>query len=317
MKTRKVFFLLAAFALLVATWLPGSTALAQDETVKGCVPKVVSPVGTILDTTPTYQWGLIANATSYNYQVLQGAVVLHDETLDSAACGVDGCESTPALTLNKAVYKWRVRAYVDGVWKGFSKLTYFTVSPPGFNNAFSGSMGSFAWKAGGTWNVAGGSYLHTEGVAESWTSAYSTKGRYTDFDYSIKTRLTGDGTVFIAARMGNLVRSGTSEWYPGYRFGYCDGGDFAVIRVNADGTRTRLQDWTLSGVISPHGWNTLRVVAQGSEFSFYINGTLMGTYTDATFARGFVGITARRETSVPGYTLDVDWAKLTVLETPQ
>jgi hypothetical protein len=315
MKTSKVFFVLAAISLLVIAAFPGSTALAQDDTVKGCIPKVLSPIGTILDTTPAYSWGMIANATQYNYQVLQGAVVLHDETLDSAACGVDGCTSTPALTLDKAVYKWRVRAFVDGVWKNFSKLTYFTVSPAGFNNAFNGAMGSFAWKAGGTWSVTGGSYLHTEGIAEGWTSAYSTKGQYTDFDYSIRSRLAGDGTVFIAARMGKLVRSGSNEWYPGYRFGYCEGGEFAVIRINADGSRTPLQDWTVSGIINPHGWNTLRVVAKGSSLTFSINGTQVAAVTDTTFSRGFVGITTRREFAAPGYALDVDWAKLTVLET--
>jgi hypothetical protein len=317
MRVKSIFPLLAVLAILTTAVFPSSAAQAQDDPLKGCVPKITSPIGTILDNTPTYKWKLVLNATAYQFQVKKGTALIYEETLDSTACSVDGCEVTPALTLTRAVYKWHVHAFVDGVWKAYSKFTYFTVSPPEFKHGFNGSMGTFASKGGGTWSIDSGMYLHTEGLAQKWTSAYSTRGRYTDFDYSVKTRRLGDGTVFIAARMGNLTKTESFEWYPGYRFGYCDSGEFAVFRINADGSKTIIQPWTFSAVINPQGWNVLRVVAQGSEFSYYINGNLMLTFTDATFKRGFVGVTARRETTAPGYVWDVDWARLTVLETPQ
>jgi hypothetical protein len=52
------------------------------------------------------------------------------------------------------------------------------------------------------------------------------------------------------------------------------------------------------------------VIAQGSQFKFYINGYLVWSGTDSTFPNGQVGIGMYRAPNTTGNKLLVDWAKL-------
>jgi hypothetical protein len=318
MKSSKfaLFSIVMVLLFITTAFLPESAALAQDD--RGLAkPTPISPHDTILSTMPTYKWTKITGATIYQYQVYKGTTKILDKSPDyDDVCGTTTCEKMPNYTLGYNVYKWRVRAYKAGVWSAWSAYMFFTVSPPGFNSQFNGTMSGWARKSGGTWTINSNMWLYTLGIAGKWSAAYKTNRKYSDFDYEAKLWRNGKNTTYIAARMGPSV--GTDErWYPGYIFGYTNTGDYAVFRLNTDGSTTTIQGWTLSATVHQNDWNTLRVVAKGNQFWYYINGTLVKTFTDSTFTRGFVGVQAYRNTTTTQYSFFVDYAKLTPIETVQ
>lgn len=96
--------------------------------INPAIPILVSPTGTITDTTPTFNWKKVSGATQYRYQVYQGPNLLYTKMAGSAACGTTDCTSTPLTTLTPATHKWRAQAYIGGVWKTYSAYRYFTVT---------------------------------------------------------------------------------------------------------------------------------------------------------------------------------------------
>ncbi|MCJ7722942.1 MAG: hypothetical protein MUP03_02300, partial [Anaerolineales bacterium] len=71
-----------------------------------------------------------------------------------------------------------------------------------------------------------------------------------------------------------------------------------------------LKYWTLHGAINCDGWNILKVTANGSDITFWINGTLVWEGTNPDLSSGRVGIGMFRDNAT-GNRLRVDWAKLT------
>jgi ABC-type transport system substrate-binding protein len=100
---------------------------AKDAVV---VPTPIAPTGTITDDTPTYKWTVIANATKYGFQVYKGTTLIYTKTKLASACGTTYCTLTPTEVLTLGDYKWRVRAYVSGVWKSYSSYLNFSVVSP-------------------------------------------------------------------------------------------------------------------------------------------------------------------------------------------
>jgi hypothetical protein len=80
------------------------------------------------DNTPTYQWSKIPGATQYQYQLWQGTAPVYTKLVASSACGAASCTNTPTNTLSLGVYKWRVQAKVNGVWKQYSAYKPFSVT---------------------------------------------------------------------------------------------------------------------------------------------------------------------------------------------
>ena len=317
MKTTKsaILTILLVLVFVSAAFLPDATALAQD--TRGlAAPTPKSPHGTILDTTPTYKWTKVTGATVYRYQVYKGTTLVLDKSPDSGVCGVTYCEKTPTFTLGTNVYKWRVKAYKSGVWSAWSAYMTFTVSAASFDNQFNGAMGGWARKSGGTWAISEAKYLWTIGQVDKYSAALKTGKLYSDFDYSARVWRYGTNTTYICARMGTKV-STDDRWYPGYIFGYENYGNYAVFRLNSDNSLSIIQPWTPSAAIVKNNWNVLRVVAKGEDFWYYINGTLVKTFSDNTFKRGYVGVMAWRSASATQYSYYIDYAKLTVIETPQ
>jgi len=69
--------------------------------------------------------------------------------------------------------------------------------------------------------------------------------------------------------------------------------------------------WTPHSAINQgEAWNTLRVVAQGTSLSFYINGVPVWSGTDSSLSSGRVGLGMYRDASSTGDELRVDWARL-------
>lgn len=319
MKSVKIrtILILMIVSFLVTAFIPDASVIARNDPLKGGTsPVLKSPHGTILDTTPTYKWNEVISATKYHIQVWKGSTKVFDKYPGSGICVGTSCTATPTYTLGYEVYKWRARAYISGVWKEWSPYMTFSVSPPSFTSNFTMSYGGWAKKTGSAkWNLYDG-YFYTVGTRNQFSTAYFTKGQYTNFDYSARIRRLQDGHgACILVRMGNKVGY-IQEWYPGYSFCFTNHGTYWVRLTKDDGTRVEVVDSRHSDKIIEYDWNILRVVAKGNRFWFYINGTFVGIVTNSNCPMGYVGVMLYLEQADYG-EIQVDWAKLTVIPTPQ
>jgi len=302
----------------------GTSWVTRSSTV---VPTTISPTGTIYTTKPTYKWTRTANTTKYQVQVYRGTTKVMDFVRNSTACTGNTCQTTPTTGLTYAVHKWRVRAYVNGAWKAFSPFRSFTVKKPssGFNSTFNGSFTGWVKNPGAAWKIYSGKYYGTAGALGKLSSTRY-KTAYSNFDYSARVRRIGgiSGTTMpmngLMVRMGSSFKSTDNMWYPGYLFAYYDlgnlygtGGYWAIWQRNSNGTSTLLYNGSTSS-IAKNSWNTLRVVASGTNLKFYINGTLIRSFTNSSRASGTVGLDMYRITGTTT-TFYADWAKLTKLTT--
>lgn len=280
------------------------------------IPVLVQPGGVWTDNTPTYIWNKVDGASSYQYQLYFGSTLKYSYTVSSSACGTSTCSHTPSVTLanSDTTYKWRIRTYVDGAWKIYSPDRSFWVTNPAssFNNSFNGSASGWTSKVG-TWNQ-GSAYIYTSGLSDKWNSVYRYTSRaFTNFDYIARVKRVSSPSAAncMYVRMGANVDATDSDWYPGYGFCYSNNKSYEIFRNNSDGTFTWIQSWTATPAISQNGWNKLRVIAVGPYFNFFINSTLVKTFSDSYFSIGYVGL-GMYQNSTDQY--QVDWAKLTVLD---
>ena len=104
-----------------------------------------------------------------------------------------------------------------------------------------------------------------------------------------------------------------NNWYHEYKLQYTRGGEYSVWRRIAGGTATALVDWTYTPAINQgDAWNTLRVVADGSRLTVFINDVRLWSGLDSTFSYGRIGVGMYQDASA-GNELQVDWARACVL----
>ena len=107
----------------------GSFTSGQTYTIsKMLVPQ--SPTGTTWDTTPTYKWSKVPQATQYRYQLVTGTTPVYVKVVPASVCSVTVCSSTPITLLAPDAYKWRVQALVGGVWQSYSPYRAFVLRAP-------------------------------------------------------------------------------------------------------------------------------------------------------------------------------------------
>ena len=163
--------------------------------------------------------------------------------------------------------------------------------PAGFNSQFKGNADGWVQHSG-SWSY-NDNYLFTQGLDWSWSTVSYTED-FSNFDYEVKM-MRSNGTEGPANTI--LVRgtptplASDNIWNSGYLFQYTIDGRYSIWKVFPDGSSTALQFWTSSSAINTgRAWNILRVIANGSNFYFYINGTLVWSGTDSTYSSGRVGI---------------------------
>ncbi|HUY75636.1 MAG TPA: hypothetical protein VMV29_02625, partial [Ktedonobacterales bacterium] len=73
-----------------------------------------------------------------------------------------------------------------------------------------------------------------------------------------------------------------------------------VFYKSVNGTATTIQDYTANSAITTgaNASNDLQVVAIGPQFTFFVNGTQVGTATDSTFSAGEWGVDGTNNTEV-------------------
>ncbi len=273
-----------------------------------------APSGTVHTFTPTFEWNQVVNATKYKIQVYKGLTLIYTKLVDNSICDGAICEYTPGDKLRNKDYKWHLKAYRNGVWLPWSPYVNFKVDA-GFTSNFNGTMAGWEAKGVVPWNV-NLSEMYTKGRLDYWSNVYYKKSEYADFEYSARVKRTNDisSANYITVRMGTNLSSEFSNntWYPGYVFGYTNYGKYSIWILNPDESETLIQPWTNTDAIVPNDWNVLKVKAVGSTLNFYINDTLIHTFTDPSFSSGYVGFVTFKSEDIRSL-FKVDWAKLTYL----
>jgi hypothetical protein len=284
------------------------------------IPTLNAPLGTITEQYPAFNWTKVFAASTYQYQVLLGTTVVIDKNVSYDVCDSETCTVNPTNKLAFGPYTWRVRAYVTGEWKPWSEYASFAVSGPPFKAGFNNSMSGWKQKSGALWKTSS-TAIYTIGKADFWTSVYKPYKQYVDFDYSVRMKRIGGvyeetwyPAQYVAVRMGTSVNTANGAWYPGYIFGYRDDGYFSIWEYDRTGAVSAIQPWTASEAIVPYGWNVLRLVAYGNSYDFYINGTLVYSFTGSIRSKGFVGVEMYKRSGATFTKLKVDWARLSITD---
>lgn len=290
------------------------------------VPPAASPVtlvspaasSTITNPTPPYEWDADPYANWYQLEIaptnsLSTPVYSDWYHLDTAGCpySTGTCSITPNFPLAVGNYSWRVRAYtLNGmVWSPYNDFSVANASS--FNSQFNGDATN--WEVvNGIWTAAASWYQTFPAINHSWSSAYY-DAYYANFDYTARVQQsvcdTCPGGVIVRG-LASPVQPG-SQWNTGYWFTYTRNGYFIITRLNGSSAPTELVAPTFSSaIVQGNEWNELRVVANGSSLTFYINNVQVASLTDSTYLAGNVGIGIHRiATSGDIYA---DWATLTV-----
>jgi hypothetical protein len=241
----------------------------------------------------------------------------------SSWVGARSLASMPASSHQWFFLDWTIGAgaasggyqYQAQVWAGSTMVSAlsaprdFTV---GFNHQFN-SGGLAPWEAtSGTWTVQSGFMTAPGRELDSQHVGYGTSvSSFKTLDFT--ARLWRDGDDFSANRL--MVRGiplplgSASAWHSMYQFQYTRSGSFSVFKRVA-GAASAIQNWTATTAINQgEAYNILRVVAHGTTFWFYINGTLVWTGTDTSHSAGQVGLGFYSEPAA-GNRLWVDFATM-------
>jgi len=178
----------------------------------------------------------------------------------------------------------------------------------GFDSQFNGNADGWSSQSG-FWYFDSEN-LYTYGLDSLWSSANYDQV-FGNLDYS--ARMMRLGCIGCSS---NLIIRGTpaplsadNKWNKQYIFQVSGDRYFSIFKISGS-SEVALQFWTYSDAILPLGnWNTLRVFANGPTFYFTINGTLVWSGTDSTFAAGLVGVSMFGSVDA-GDELLVDWATL-------
>ena len=261
-------------------------------TVNAPMPDLISPAdGETLTTSSraTYQWEEQAGATWYYLKVTNSsgtnAILKWYQVGNGVTCNAGTCTVYPDIPLADGAYTWTVQSWGSGAGSG-SWYAPFDLNV---------DLMSMWTVYNGNWWIEGGDYLYTEAPYYEWNSVSYTNNTYTDFEYSATMwRNSSEGwSSGILLRGTPTPLSLENAWNSAYGFYYSKCGYFSIWKwdapVDSDGY-TAIQEWTYSSAIVSGG-NTLRVTANGSTLTFYINGTPVWSGTDTTFSAGKVGVT--------------------------
>ena len=215
-------------------------------------------------------------------------------------------------------YTYDARVYTGGSNRDeplsdWSDNKPFTIHDPAsgllFDSQFNGSVDGWAQVAG-EWSIVSDKYYATEGVAGKLASV-SYDVDVADLDYRAKLKRKGCETCANAIMIrGTIEPLGMlNQWNSIYIFQYTNRGNCSVYKY-VNGISTVVHPWTATSAINQdENWNTLRVVAEGTNLTFYINGIEVWNGQDSDLISGKVGIRMYRRSDSTGDELLVDWAE--------
>lgn len=301
----------AAVALAIS--LPGAAASAQPGDTPGTLAFFEPVRGTLDAANPVDEWtfdgradqpvALLVTGDGSLDPVLEviapdGALVAANDDLDSLVRDA-GLE---ALILPAdGVYMVRVTRYEGR--RGATAGEYELLALPGYadlvrREPFNGNES--IWAAAGRGSVTVGQGRLRLRVAEGESRALAAPSDAVplrDLYYQADARLSGAASY---AEFGLVLRIPTAPGLAGqgYTFKVNTAGQWSVIVANQSG-EFELQRWTSAPSLAVDTW-ALGVLAQDTTFSFYANGTLLGSVTDGRLVEAgtlglMVGVDAGQE----------------------
>jgi len=320
-KLVNLFTALVILGILAVSVLPAGVAVAAP-----LPPEIIAPIGIITDNTPTFMWTPVVatGITGYRYMVFRDGAekALFTKTPNDRICTPEVCSHTPRYTdvLKTGNYYWKVIAMKGNIDFGsWSESVKFTISAPpiSFSNSFTNTPGGWDKKGGNAvWGVDSTS-LYTKGELYKWSSAYFSRSQaYSNFDIEARIKRVGSAVDpnCLDIRMGNIIISSNFRWHTGYAFCVNNAGKFQVVKRNTNKTFTNLVPWKpipAEAEFVANDFNTLRVVAIGTDMHFYINGTQAAYVDDPDFSIGWLGFEEYKSSSTgTGKQFQVDWVKV-------
>jgi hypothetical protein len=160
-----------------------------------------------------------------------------------------------------------------------------------FTEDFNGGNAPFWQPTRGNWAVGGGAYATNAAPSVNFAASQYTLGDFGDFTLEVRGQVLrpngGSGRAY-----GVLFR-GTTDLNKYYIFHVNPGGAsplWDVFEIANDAVVRQYDPWQPTTLIK-EGWNTVKIVARGSSFTFYVNGQLLGSRTiPEAPARGRVGL---------------------------
>lgn len=125
-------------------------------------------------------------------------------------------------------------------------------------------------------------------ISRAWLAGY----QVSDF------HLIVNGKHIMGSKAGSAwgMIFGVQDNQNHYLFLMTDSQSF-LVSVQKDGKWSNLIDWKKTDAIKPNGVNQLEVLAQGTHFTFTINGQVVSEVDDDHFSQGLVGL------AIEGFTL--------------
>jgi hypothetical protein len=119
---------------------------------------------------------------------------------------------------------------------------------------------------------------------------YATLGDlgWTDYTVSVDTRLTQDGAVELLGRVGTQQGFSPAN-IDAYQLVLAHSGAWSIRRNSTAGTVTTLAAGTLAAAAGD-GWHRLALTFAGAQITATVDGTRLGSVSDATYSSGQVGI---------------------------
>jgi hypothetical protein len=280
----------------------------------------MSPSGTITDTTPTYTWNAVSEATWYRLYVRKGTSGnVHDQWYEASSITSGAiCSVTPGTMLGSGDHTWWVQTWNQYGYGPWSSGMNFLVSHmhSGFNEQFDkGNAVNWDQDSGAWYVVSNKAWYFTEGVAGKSAVTTYNKNVFSDIDYKARLWRYGqeaDANELLIRVSGAMMDNGLPRNC--YLFDYSRSGYFRVWKIKG-GSMTPLQNWTYSSAIQTgYAWNELRVYAKGTYFEFYINGTLVWSGNDNSLSSGRVGLGMFRSNTHEATQFFVDWATLDIVK---
>jgi C1A family cysteine protease/predicted phage tail protein len=257
-----------------------------------------------MDSTPEFSWYAVTGAADYEFQIAsQNTFSSPIETTVVAATSY-----TPSNPLPYGVLYWRVRSRntsgEPGTWSGYRSLTQNS-----FDSQFNGSSTGWISYPAGYWYLDGSNFA-SNGIGGKWVNAYHTSTQ-TNFVYEARLKRSEAAAIYSSFGIyirGNSTFNSGNYYNNDIEFLVKNSGIFSVWKV-VNGVDVNIVPWTVSAALLPNDWNTLRITANGSTVSFYINGVLVYSGTDLPTSAGKVGLLQYRSALVDE-TIQVDYATL-------
>ncbi len=194
---------------------------------------------------------------------------------------------THSMTLKKALFQDYSTSVT--VSKGQTSYVNAELFAAPFTEDFNDGVANYwDWspKSGaGSWRVAGTLYRFTSSRTGNDSFTWYDVGNFKDFTYQLDILSIADQC--IAFRGDPLAK----KWYLFYVWQTSQ--EWAVFKIEG-GSLSSLKWYEFNTAIKGYpNWNNLKVVVSGTNFTFYINGTRVGSISDASYSKGKIGVYTR------------------------